>query len=388
MSSSNQHPSGFSKLFYCDNRIEPSHSETGEEDAWRRINGFQYPLHPQQICSWIVLAVTVVSIHFLFIPSSSEESQIVLHVFFSLVTLTLLFSMVLASGCDCRDVGIETIQEDVLKCSWCKITFNNPNTKHCSLCNKCIEGFDHHCKWLNQCIGRKNYRYFIVSTSTGCLLSLALFFFCLVEIILLYSHEDSSESSLQVNPRFLNAAINPTYFTVSAGIFLVLSGVAAALLIHLCAFHIYICWNGWTTYEYIKLKLDKDLGKEPSNYLVNQRDAPSRKKSKVLTQCPCFFCYDMKKAKKTTVFTVSDDTTPNNLINATPSLPAPITVCNRHKIFAAHNKKLPKIVRTSPTLISASETHIAASECPADGNQLRVPRSRTRPRVNAKTRFC
>eukprot|EP00658_Telonema_sp_P-2_P026411 TRINITY_DN20661_c0_g2_i2.p1 TRINITY_DN20661_c0_g2~~TRINITY_DN20661_c0_g2_i2.p1 ORF type:complete len:295 (+),score=39.22 TRINITY_DN20661_c0_g2_i2:534-1418(+) len=33
---------------------------------------------------------------------------------------------------------------------------------HCSRCNKCTLGFDHHCEFLNCCIGNKNYPIFFV----------------------------------------------------------------------------------------------------------------------------------------------------------------------------------------------------------------------------------
>ena len=28
--------------------------------------------------------------------------------------------------------------------------------KHCIICDKCVEGFNHHCFWINKCIGKKN----------------------------------------------------------------------------------------------------------------------------------------------------------------------------------------------------------------------------------------
>jgi palmitoyltransferase ZDHHC1/11 len=33
-------------------------------------------------------------------------------------------------------------------------------SKHCRACDKCVEGFDHHCKWLNNCVGSKTYKQF------------------------------------------------------------------------------------------------------------------------------------------------------------------------------------------------------------------------------------
>lgn len=45
--------------------------------------------------------------------------------------------------------------------------------KHCRACNKCTPQFDHHCKWLNTCIGGKNYRPFFIFL---CNLNFILFF--------------------------------------------------------------------------------------------------------------------------------------------------------------------------------------------------------------------
>ena len=44
-------------------------------------------------------------------------------------------------------------------CINCQIV-QHLNTVHCLICNKCIEGFDHHCFWINRCIGAKNKNYF------------------------------------------------------------------------------------------------------------------------------------------------------------------------------------------------------------------------------------
>ena len=44
-------------------------------------------------------------------------------------------------------------------CQWCQ-SHVQQNSKHCGQCNRCTSDFDHHCKWLNNCIGGRNYWLF------------------------------------------------------------------------------------------------------------------------------------------------------------------------------------------------------------------------------------
>ena len=37
----------------------------------------------------------------------------------------------------------------------------NIKVKHCHICKKCINGFDHHCNWIDNCIGENNVGRFI-----------------------------------------------------------------------------------------------------------------------------------------------------------------------------------------------------------------------------------
>ena len=44
-------------------------------------------------------------------------------------------------------------------CPDCKI-IRTPRCRHCTLCNHCVDRYDHHCPWVNNCIGKGNFTRF------------------------------------------------------------------------------------------------------------------------------------------------------------------------------------------------------------------------------------
>ena len=66
------------------------------------------------------------------------------------------------------------------KCNFPKIN----RSKHCRICDKCIEKFDHHCIWINNCVGAKNMKYFFyfifihwILVTYASVLSLSFFYY-------------------------------------------------------------------------------------------------------------------------------------------------------------------------------------------------------------------
>lgn len=135
-------------------------------------------------------------------------------------------------------------------CSTCRLV-KPARSKHCSFCGYCVAKCDHHCPWVNNCLGRGNYHWFL-----ALLLSLG--------IMQLYG---SYLSWLLLRPRVTIDTTAPLFswnrlesignaFVIAvnygglsiAGVGM-LAASTASLPLGLLIYHLYLIWAGMTTNE-------------------------------------------------------------------------------------------------------------------------------------------
>jgi palmitoyltransferase ZDHHC13/17 len=66
-------------------------------------------------------------------------------------------------------------------CPDCEV-LRTTRSKHCATCNRCVERFDHHCPWINNCVGINNHNPYLVFIGS---LLIILFLIIISSIVML-----------------------------------------------------------------------------------------------------------------------------------------------------------------------------------------------------------
>ena len=138
-------------------------------------------------------------------------------------------------------------QEMIWKiCKYCK-EIKPLRTHHCSLCDICVIKMDHHCPWINNCVGQNNQRYFLLFLFHSFCYT---FLVTILTLPILLFHKKYSQNDTEVIITKNKVNMREIKYISILGI------VSLIVEIFFCGWNWFLAFNGQTTLEFWASKTD------------------------------------------------------------------------------------------------------------------------------------
>jgi len=131
---------------------------------------------------------------------------------------------------------------------WCRkcIKVKPDRCHHCRVCQRCVLKMDHHCPWINNCVGYYNYKFFFLFITYA----LLILFWVSITSFVNFLRSVATEDVLEIG--------SDSFMIVFCWLYCTLFAVALG---GFCTFHTYLLIQNFTTIELVEKKGSPARGK-------------------------------------------------------------------------------------------------------------------------------